>query len=172
MIICAMITLSGCSANKSEGAAGGNGVVAAGETKAETTEAQIDKFAFVSGDVTIRMHDDVSGIIAALGDPDNYAESPSCAFEGIDKIYSYKGFDIYTYPDGDKDFVNSVYFTDDKVSTPAGIRIGSTVDEVTAAYGDNYEEEFEVYTYTEGKTKLAFLTTDGVVDSIEYSAIQ
>ena len=69
------------------------------------------------------------------------------------------------------DYVNSVYFTDDSVSTPEGIRIGSSEADMLAAYGDQYTEEYGVYTYTKEKSTLSFIITDGVVDSVEYVAI-
>jgi hypothetical protein len=34
----------------------------------------------------------------------------------------------------------SVFFTDDTVSTPEGIALGMSLDELIAAYGDDYEE--------------------------------
>ncbi len=46
------------------------------------------------------MNEDVAPILSGLGNYNNYAESPSCAFKGLDKIYSYSGFDLYTYPKG------------------------------------------------------------------------
>ena len=128
-------------------------------------------FLFQSGDVTIGMNEDVAFALSGLGEYSNYAESPSCAFKGLDKIYSYSGFDLYTYPIESTDYVNSIYFLDDSVSTPEGIHLGSTVEDMLAAYGEDYEEEYGVYTYTKDKSTLSFIVTDGVIESIEYVAI-
>ena len=142
------------------------------ETEAETrAEVKHSGYLFQSGGVTIGMNEDVAVILNGLGAWSNYAESPSCAFKGLDKIYSYSGFDLYTYPIKNVDYVNSVYFTDDSVSTPEGIRIGSSEADMLAAYGDQYTEEYGVYTYTKEKSTLSFIITDGVVDSVEYVAI-
>ena len=135
------------------------------------TGKSADGFVFITGDTVISMNQDTSEFLDKLGEPDNYAESTSCAFEGLDKIYSFKGFDLYTYPDGDKDRVSSVYFTDNSAKTPTGIGLGSTVDELLEAYGNDYTEEWEVYTYTKDKTEISFLSTDGIIDSIEFRAI-
>ena len=147
----------------------------AAETTAEasesTEEAEITGFTFVAGDTVIAMNADVAPILEGLGEWENYAETTSCAFKGLDKTYSYPGFDLYTYPLNGKDNVNSVYFVDDTVSTPEGIHIGSTKEEMEEAYGTDYEEEFGAYTYTKDKSKLQFLVTDGVIDSVEYTAI-
>ena len=147
----------------------------AAETTAEASEsakeAEITGFTFVAGDTVIAMNADVAPILEGLGEWESYAETTSCAFKGLDKTYSYPGFDLYTYPLNGKDNVNSVYFVDDTVSTPEGIHIGSTKEEMEAAYGTDYEEEFGAYTYTKDKSKLQFLVTDGVIDSVEYTAI-
>ena len=145
---------------------------AAAETPAETAaEVKHSGFLFQSGGVTMGMNENVAPILSGLGDYTNYAESPSCAFKGLDKIYSYNGFDLYTYPKDGVDYVNSIYFLDPSVSTPEGIHIGSSVDEMLAAYGDNYTEEYGVYTYTNEKSTLSFIVTDGVIESVEYVAI-
>ena len=139
---------------------------------AETAAAaDLAGFVFQSGGVAIGMNQEAAPVVAALGGWDNYIETESCAFQGLDKIYSYAGFDLYTYPKDDVDYVNSIYFTSDVVSTPEGIRIGSSLDEVLAAYGDQYTEEFGVYTYTKDQSTLSFIVTDGIVESVEYTAI-
>ena len=147
----------------------------AAETTAEAsesaTEAEITGFTFITGDTVIAMNADAAPILEELGEWENYVETTSCAFKGLDKTYSYPGFDLYTYPLDGKDNVNSVYFVDDTVSTPEGIHIGSTKEEMEAAYGTDYEEEFGAYTYTKDKSKLQFLVTDGVIDSVEYTAV-
>ena len=147
----------------------------AAETTAEASEsakeAEITGFTFVAGDTVIAMNADAAPILEGLGEWENYAETTSCAFKGLDKTYSYPGFDLYTYPLNGKDNVNSVYFVDDTVSTPEGIHIGSTKEEMEAAYGTDYEEEFGAYTYTKDQSRLQFLVADGVIDSVEYTAI-
>ena len=145
------------------------------ESSAQAAEtaaaADLAGFVFQSGGVAIGMNQDAAPVVAALSGWDNYIETESCAFQGLDKIYSYAGFDLYTYPKDDVDYVNSIYFTSDAVSTPEGIRIGSSLDEVLAVYGDQYTKEFGVYTYTKDQSTLSFIVTDGIVESVEYTAI-
>lgn len=136
-----------------------------------TADMEHSGFVFQYGDTLIGMNEDSAPALAELGEWANYAETTSCAFPGLDKTYSYAGFDLYTYPLNDKDNVNSIYFTDDSVSTMEGIHIGSTQEEMEAAYGTDYVEEFGVYTYTKDDSNLQFIVTDGVVDSVEYTAI-
>jgi hypothetical protein len=136
----------------------------------ETGEAG-EGFSFLANDVTIPMNVDAAPIIEALGEADSYFEAASCAFQGLDKIYTYSGFEIYTYPNGDKDYISSVYLKDDSVQTDKGIYIGSTFDEVKEAYGEDYTEKSGEYTYTLGQTKLSFLIEEDCVSAITYSAI-
>ena len=85
-----------------------------------------DGYTFTSGSTVIAMNEDASAVVEELGEADDYFESESCAFEGLDKVYSYPGFQLNTYPVDDKDYVLSVVFMDDTVSTDEGISIGST----------------------------------------------
>lgn len=128
-------------------------------------------YVFQAGGTVIGMNEDSEPILAALGNWSDYFEAESCAFQGLDKTYSYPGFELYTYPKGDRDMVNSITLLDDSVSTPEGIRIGSAEADITAAYGDGYVLENGVYQYTKDKSILSIFTTGGVVDGIEYTAI-
>ena len=83
-------------------------------------------YTFTSGTTKIAINDDAAPILAALGEWRDYDESPSCAFEGLDKVYTYAGFEIQTYPTGEKDFVYLIELYDDTVATEKGIRIGDT----------------------------------------------
>ncbi len=148
-----------------------NGDGTGSETSGDTTTAdQIEKndgFAFVYEGVTIRPGADMSAICDKLSAYQiNYTESPSCGYIGLDKVYTYMGFVINTYPEGDKDYVLKVSFTDDSVKTPEGIGVGSTVEEVKAAYGDA-TEVMGTLSYKNGCT-LQILIKDGKVKNITY----
>lgn len=131
------------------------------------------KYTFVSGDIRLPMNEEFSALRDALGEPLSYYEAESCAFQGLDKTFNYPGFELVTYPNGDKDYISDIYFTDGTVATPEGIHIGSTLEEVKAAYGEGYTaDDFGIYyTYTDGGTQLKFGTEDGVVTEIEYVAL-
>ena len=111
----------------------------------------------------------VSPVIEALYEPLNYFEAPSCAFDGVDRIYYYRGFELYTYPVGETDFISSVNLTDDSVTTPEGVYLGMTFDQMTSVYGENYSQNFGQYTYTQDDSSLSFLIEDGVIVVITYN---
>lgn len=176
IVLLVSILLTGCG-SKNEPAE-----VKDNETKTEQKEAKANEntgkeqkgpsgYAFEHNGVKIYMNTDVAPVVDALGEPMHYFEAESCAFKGLDKTYTYAGFEITTYPLDGKDYISSLYFMDDTVSTPEGISIGSTVDEMIAAYGDNYTEATGTYTYVKDESKLQFIVMNDEIISITYLAI-
>ena len=136
---------------------------------AETSAVQESgSYVFQSAGTDIAIDANMADVLAALGESQSYFEAASCAFDGLDKTYTYSGFIITTRPDGEEDFVNSILLTDDSVTTPEGAYIGCTLDQVTAAYGAAEPSETGVLAYTKGSTTLNFILKDDVVASIEY----
>ena len=140
-----------------------------GESKPTDSASKTDGYVFTHNGVDIVLGEEAAPKLEALGEAANYFESPSCAFNGIDKTYSYGGVELYTYPEGDKDYFLSVILVDDSVKTPEGIYIGSTLDSMLGAYGEGYAEDKGLYTYTKGKMSLAFLVDGGEVVTITYT---
>ena len=115
----------------------------------------------------VKIDADMSEVLSALGEPLSYFEAASCAFEGLDKTYTYAGFTVMTRPDGSKDYVNAIFLTDDSLTTAKGIYIGASADEVIAAYGETAKTD-TLISYTDGNTTLNFILKNGKVVSIEY----
>ena len=107
-------------------------------------------------------------ILSALGKEILYEESPSCAFEGLDKLYVYQGFRIKTYPLNGKDYVYSIELMDDSITTPEGIMIGSETAAVSATYGTPSEQNESAMRFTSDSTVLQILFRDGKVTNIQY----
>ena len=116
----------------------------------------------------VKIDADMADVLEALGEPLKYFEAASCAFDGLDKTYTYAGYVILTRPDGKKDYINSIQLTDDSVQTPEGAYIGMTTDAVKGIYGDPTEETATLLSYTDGNTTLNFVLKDAKVISIEY----
>ncbi len=134
----------------------------------DTAEQAKTEYSFVYKETQIKMDAGAAEIVAALGTPEKTLEQDSCAYQVKDTVYVYPGFEMGVYPSGGVDKVSYVTLVDDTVATPEGIKIGSKVEDVTAAYGKDYEEEFGVYRYTLGGSLLSIFTTNGVVDGVEY----
>ncbi len=147
------------------------GMAACGGETADPTEPAKDNFVFTYNGTAIMMDAEATDIVAALGEPKSYTEETSCAFEGLDKTYFYGSFYLSTYPMGDKDFVYSVWFADDTVSTAEGIRIGATRAQVESAYGTDGYNGSNAYTMKKGESTLTVILIDGVVSSVQYEII-
>lgn len=138
---------------------------------ADTPPAQNERaYVFRHGQTEIAVDAEASEILAALGMWLDYSESPSCAFEGLDKVYLYQGFRVQTYTAGGKDFIHSVELTDDSVATPEGISVGATAEQIVAVYGEPTSSTDTAMTYvdTERGMYLQFILRGGTVTNISY----
>lgn len=182
-ILALLLSACGNDAKVIEGAVqtGGTGKDAkstAGETAEETAAdaagqqeesgTEYKGYTFCCQDVVIEMDAEAAPLVAKLGEPVSYFEAPSCAFEGIDKMYTYNGFELDTYPLNDKDYVSAVIFKDDIVSTPEGVSIGDPAEAITAAYGEDMTEEKGMIVYEKDGMKLCFIAAGDSIVSIEY----
>ncbi len=139
------------------------------ESEAEDAASESYKgYAFISKDVVIEMDEEAAPIIEALGEPLSYFEAASCAFEGLDKIYTYSGFEINTYPGKDKDYISSVILKDDSVTTVEGVAIGDSKEKLEQVYGTECTVEENLMIYEKDDMKLRFIVKDGVIEAIEY----
>ncbi len=144
-------------------------VLFACEGKKDPDAEESKSYAFTSGNVTVKIDAPADAILSALGEPAQYSESPSCAFDGLDKVYVYAGFRVQTYPLEGKDHIHSVVLTDDSVATAEGVTIGAERAAVIAAYGTPSSETDTALTYPNGDgATLQFLLRDGKVTSIQY----
>ncbi len=140
------------------------------ETEVTEESAAAHKgYTYIHNDVVVEIDADAAAVVEQLGEPLSYFEAPSCAFEGIDKIYTYSSFEIETYPMEGKDFVSMVTFKDDSITTPEGVAIGDSVDKVKEVYGECAEDS-GMMVYEKDDMKLCFIVKDGTVASVEYKS--
>lgn len=140
------------------------------DKKTEETEFEGDSFYFeANGDMLVpgEQMDEID--IAIHGEPAEYFESESCAFQGLDKVYTYPGFVIRTYPDNGMDYILNIELRDDSVSTPEGCYIGDTESTVRNTYGEPSEVTATALIYKKGSALLYFTITDGEVTAITYT---
>jgi len=134
-------------------------------------ETKMPAYYFEYNGVTIAVNAKAAPITETLGEPIHYFEAQSCAFEGMDRVYTYGGFDLQTYTKDDAEYVFSVSFLDDTVATREGVAIGDSLDDVIEAYGKDYKNSFNQYSYTDNDQKLSFIIENNEVVSIEYALI-
>ncbi|MDF2485095.1 MAG: hypothetical protein K0R46_1263 [Herbinix sp.] len=171
MILAITLFFAGCSGAKTSEEGDKETAIGAENETTEDVATPSEGYSFEYNDVTIPMNVDAAPIVEVLGEPVEYFEAASCAFQGLDKIYYYNGFELGTYPNAEKDFVSYVNLLDDSVTTEKGIYLGSTLDDIIAAYGDDYTAEGTSYVYRLGETKLTFIVEEDAVTAITYFAI-
>ena len=130
---------------------------------------KVDNYIFKSGSVEIVPGEDSAAVISALGEANSYDEEDiGCGNNEMAKVYNYGGFQIKTYPDNSKDYIDIVTIKNDSVSTPEGITIGSSRDDVISAYGEDYEAKGDGLIYKKDKTTLNIVIRNDAVTSIYY----
>jgi hypothetical protein len=144
---------------------------ASNETDNDNTGNEDNGYEFVSNGVSIQMLALADDVLTELGEENTYFEAESCAYQGMDKIYTYNGFELSTNEIDKKDYVTSVLLIDDSVSTPEGVSLFMTKEDMIQAYGEDYSEELGLYTYTKGESRISFLIKDNEITSIEYTAV-
>ena len=112
----------------------------------------------------------IAPILQALGEPKQYYESASCAFNGLDKVNVYDHFQIDSYPSPDGDRVMAVYLMDDLVTTPEGLRLGDTAEKTKEIYGAAYRTSGTEWIYEKGGMELHVLFENDLVSYITYAS--
>lgn len=127
-------------------------------------------FRFIPDCVTVTLDADINTVSGKLGETVSYYESVSCAFNGIDKIYTYQHFEIQTYPNADGiDRISVIVLFDDLYETEEGITIGSSAEEVEAAYPGCLEKGVNRLTAVKGQDSIMFiLDSQEKVISVQY----
>ncbi len=177
LLLCILMLFAGCgrTSETENPKAEDTKNIAIADTKkpASTVDETIsaEGYSYEYNETVIPMNVEAAPIVEALGEPVDYFEAASCAFQGLDKQFYYNGFELGTYPKGDKDFVSYVNFQDDSVSTDKGIYLGATLEELIDAYGKDYTQKGTAYIYKKGKTKLTFIVEEDTVTQITYGAI-
>ncbi len=137
------------------------------KNKAQTAETTKDVYTFADGDKKAVLGEEFNK--DAFGKEENYSEIASCAFEGLDRTYTYTDYEITTFPDGDKERVFSVYFLNENVQTQEGVKITDSFDKMKEVYGEPTNQQGNQYVYTKGKTNMEFIVEEDVITSIQYS---
>ncbi len=137
------------------------------KTESNTNTASNDGYAFTVNGKSVYINEDMETVLADLGKEQSYFESESCAFQGLDKTYTYASYVICTYPKDSKDYVLSINLKDDLVETAEGIAIGASKDDVVAKYSDAEVSDTAVIA-SKGSMKINFVLENDKVTGITY----
>ena len=125
-------------------------------------------YVFTYHDVVIEINAEAEQVLEQLGEANSYFEAASCAFNGLDKMYTYSSFELDTYPVDDKDYVSMILFKDDSITTAEGVSIGDSMEKIVEIYGGDPVKGNGMSVYEKEGMKLCFIIEDGNVSSIEY----
>lgn len=143
-----------------------------GQEDANTSQpVKNNGYVFTFDGTEVSVDTDASVYVTKFGEPTSYYETPSCAFDNLDKFYTYQGFEIDTYYSNGSDLVLSIVLLDDTVSTTEGICIGDAQDKVATVYGEASEQTDNSVSYQKDNMKLVFIFKDGAVAAIEYKSM-
>lgn len=166
VVLVCMFSLVACGGGDDKGNDGNKGGDAA-NTPGDA--ASSGGYTFEYKGASISVNTAIEPVIEKIGEPSSKFEAPSCAGQGTDFIYTYSGFEIDTSPaENITNAIAAIIIVSDEVETPEGITIGSTKEDVEAAYGTDYSESNGMMTYAKGDMKLNFLIKNNVVDSVQY----
>lgn len=143
-------------------------------TPAVTTQAPVAAAPFGDADLVFslngtgyKLKTDAKPLLDALGPGYKLTASPSCLYVGEDKTFDYPDISIVTFPDGKKDIMDEIDLNTDKYATSRGIKVGNTLDQITAAYGPNYYNDGGVIEYilsgdpNDKKSPMLYFQMDG-----------
>ena len=165
--ILAALALTACGdSGQGTGTPNANGTAGTDGNAGNDTKGYI----FKAKGVEISVDMDMSTIEEKLGETIGYFEEPSCAAQGIARLFTYSGFEIDTYPDGEKDLVGYIILKDDTVATPEGIDLSKTRADVIETYGEDYQELGTALVYEKDGMKLSFIMDGDNISSIQYSS--
>jgi hypothetical protein len=138
------------------------------------TDTQPQGFLFQAYGQDIYVRAEAAPLLAALPQPKDTFEARSCAFddEGMETTYFYPGLELTTFcPENGQEWVLSVVLTDDSVTTPEGVYLGGTLEDIKKSYGDDFTQSGGQLTYTLGQGKLIFTCEEEIITGIVYSLI-
>ncbi len=146
---------------------------AADEAQSPAAAADINEEDLVvvinGGELTFDMTMD--SVFELLGTDYEYSEAISCAYDGMDKTFEYSDLVIYSWPDGETDRVSEFLIFSDVCTTARGITVGSSLDDVIAAYGQGSEVGSMIEYEALGRL-ISFSISDGAVTDIDFMTVQ
>lgn len=166
--LCLIQVGCGSESKKEEAGSGAASSSASSESKQENASSG-DGYQLDFNGTQVVLGAEMAPISDKLGKPTKYFESQSCAYQGLDKVYTYGGVIIRTYPENDVDYVLNIELKDDSVSTVEGISIGDAKAKVKEAYGEPTSTTDTSDVFVKGSSKLSIIYgNDGNVSSIVY----
>lgn len=137
-------------------------------TNSEQLKKTEDDYYISYNGKNIYILEEIENVVEILGQDYEYFETASCAFDGMDKFYYYNNITVMTNDIDGKELVTDMYFTNDAMGTPEGVRIGNDYAKVIDVYGSDYDMNGTAMEYMDGNTIFTIDIAEGKVSAIEY----
>lgn len=119
---------------------------------------------------TFMMADDATDMKEHMGEAMGYFEQASCAFKGLDRIYTYEDVIITTFEDGKTERIYSIELLTNDAKTSYATTVGDSVDVIKEKHEDALQnvEGTDIYEVKDITTKqiITYYTDGEKVDSI------
>ena len=124
---------------------------------------------FAAQGVECGIFDEADPVLEKLGEPLASYETQSCAYEGLDYLYDYDGFELSVNEIDGVRRITAISLLDDSVATPQGLRIGMPLQDALDAMPMPYREEGRSYRFLSGDASLTVRVNSGdEVIAIDY----
>ncbi len=129
------------------------------EASDSSEEGITGAYKFVYNGYEIAPGSKADSALAAFGDDYDRMEVASCAYQGVDIIYTYPNFTLYAFSDNGVEYIN-VIEVEDPIIDCGGFSVGDNISAVKAVYGEPEVEDDYGVLYRSGDTELQ-ISTDG-----------
>lgn len=138
------------------------------EDVSEIKEEEKKTFSFEYNGKTVNIGEDWSAVNKKLGEYESMFVSESCAYQGTDRFYYYKDFEIMTSEIDGKEILTNIYIDKENVKAVNGICLGMGLSEVAKNMGpaDKSTEKALIY-YGNNVNVQISLQNDKVI-GVEY----
>lgn len=140
--------------------------LAAGATDSQAQA--LSGYIYANDEIQIAVDCPADQILAKLGEPISKQEASNSLYGNLDKHYQYDGFEVSTYELGETDYISAIFVDDARSTTPEGVSVSMTKDDMEEAYGMEYVEEDGICTYEKDGMGLEFMIDDGEITYIQY----
>ncbi len=139
------------------------------EEPSPSVNTNAPEMSFTSGGMTVNVGESALAFVSGVG-YNSFDSSPSCLGNGEDIVYRYDDYTLFVWNDNDSYRLIGIDIQGGDATTSRGIKVGSSVNDVTAAYGTGYTEENSDYVYRyDNNCSLRFTIEGGTVTFISYN---
>lgn len=170
-LLCAMVCLllAGCGEGAGQAGSESDAPLSAQSVEQAASDALSASYCFETAGVLLYPDMDVTRLPEALGEPEGTLEQESCAAQGTAYLYTFRDFELATYPDGEMDRIHYILLKTDNVSTREGADLSADRAEIERIYGVPNERSADADVYHKGAMRLIVAYDgDGFVKAIEY----